>query len=1515
MNSLSSLSKSLTKNLFYNNHSKYRISPINQIETSTNSQDKKNSTNSIYHTIESTINYIFKIVYNKEFPSILSINSKLFLQNINNKSEELIEKNMNNKFYNFQEIKSFLANSKDKILNLYNEEYSFLNETFLNYQKNPKKYELLQDKIYKHCYKDNNRYIFHKCNNPGKYGNFIKIKKNSQITYFICIKCKKCYKNNYINFYCKTCDKEYFRCININLNIYSNSNNIKIVSTNNSKDIFLATWKRYHCGLFNNEIMKCIKCKNYFYYNIETDKLICQNKKCNLTLNPKNILWKCVKCSKDFHSQVKPFNPYENRIYKKEINYIILNKNKAKPINISKCSNCGKSLNTNNITFYHNKYCKGELFKGILFRKEIIVCNKCQYTNYIDEFDWTCPFCNKSISNNNNKEKMENNNKVKKDFNKEKNLENKSSIGSSYLIKRNSTKDETEIKSNNNNNYDNITELYDYKSKRFSFFTKTTPIRPSLKNKNFKEINNKDDNKESINYLKTSSNVKGDSTYYSFYKFYNKGMYNSSNSILSNSNSLHNKDRKTFHSIIIKVKNRILNSMNKKKEEDKDEEDEDKRERSENQKKILFQNKERLNNNNKYRRIETDINKRKKEKKINENQDEHIKEEEKKKSKKRIYILRDKPKRNDIIKTKVLNNVNNLICVKKSLTKNNAMNDSKLYKKKEENNIITKNPLKELNMIGNYYIDKQKEKVISGPLNTDSIIYPKRIILRSNIFYNNNKNLEKNKINNNDNNKNNRNSYIKNNKEKNEYDDKNNNKNKDKDNNIPSIDYKNGKKLKYDNIYKKNENLNKDNNKNNIKDKNKKNNKFITINTDYKLKKYKKIYVDKINKIIKNNNNNNNKIYKTETKENKYNKINLKDNNIFKLKVNNKNNNKDINKDNKENNKDNNKDYNKDNYKDNNKNNNGDINKDINKDMNKDMNKKINYDNNKDKDINNDNNKDKDINHNNNKKSKFIFITKRKTLQNKININFSPKKDNKIFKKSITNIENKKENQINTNIIKDNKKDEEINTFETPSYKNRSSIRTRNNFHNSVKNTYSISSLINKNLQEFFDNNKFNQENNDNKEKDKMRVSLKKTFNVSGLNKNLQNILEDENNSNNNKINNLEKNEKKENEENDMDSFSSLRDEKKDSDLTEGEEEEEEKKDIINDSNIKKVIQHFAKRNSIVKILKDIGEEGEDGKNNNNKKNHIVLQGLIHHVNLISSPEKIGILEKQSIIPLFLDEEYDYLESIGEGSNGSVFLIRDKKTNKEYALKKMVCQAFDEILKIKDKLELIYSLDHENIMKIHKIQYKCLDFTTYAINIVMDRAISDWNKEITQRAKKKNFYTEKELVNIAQQIISSLAYLQKKYIAHRDIKPQNILIFENNIYKIADLGEMKGNISDIEDQMTIRGSTKFMSPALKDGLKYNQTGVKHNVFKSDVFSLGYCFLYAMSLDMEILEQASEFWGGNKDFKKIEIDIKKYIGKNKYSDKFIDFVGKMILENESQREDFLGLEKELKNFEI
>ena len=88
--------------------------------------------------------------------------------------------------------------------------------------------------------------------------------------------------------------------------------------------------------------------------------------------------------------------------------------------------------------------------------------------------------------------------------------------------------------------------------------------------------------------------------------------------------------------------------------------------------------------------------------------------------------------------------------------------------------------------------------------------------------------------------------------------------------------------------------------------------------------------------------------------------------------------------------------------------------------------------------------------------------------------------------------------------------------------------------------------------------------------------------------------------------------------------------------------------------------------------------------------------------------------------------------------------------------------------------------------------------TTYLLFVLMEKAETDWNTEIENRIKSQNFYKESELMNILKQLASCFYYLQIKNIAHRDIKPQNILIFNNNIYKITDLGEAKNNLCNSE---------------------------------------------------------------------------------------------------------------------
>ena len=188
----------------------------------------------------------------------------------------------------------------------------------------------------------------------------------------------------------------------------------------------------------------------------------------------------------------------------------------------------------------------------------------------------------------------------------------------------------------------------------------------------------------------------------------------------------------------------------------------------------------------------------------------------------------------------------------------------------------------------------------------------------------------------------------------------------------------------------------------------------------------------------------------------------------------------------------------------------------------------------------------------------------------------------------------------------------------------------------------------------------------------------------------------------------------------------------------------------------------------------------------------------------------------------------------------------------------------------------------------------------------MDLAENDWDKEINYRAKIKKYYTENELINILKQLNSALFFLQKyKKIAHRDIKPENILIFKNDIFKIGDFGEAKEN-KNPKQFNTLRGTELYMSPLLYNSLHENKEDVKHNQYKSDMFSLGYCFVYAASLNLDIIFKIRDINNTISLKKILMIEFNR-----RYSGKFVDLILKMIDFNEEKRIDFIELEKILR----
>jgi serine/threonine protein kinase len=282
----------------------------------------------------------------------------------------------------------------------------------------------------------------------------------------------------------------------------------------------------------------------------------------------------------------------------------------------------------------------------------------------------------------------------------------------------------------------------------------------------------------------------------------------------------------------------------------------------------------------------------------------------------------------------------------------------------------------------------------------------------------------------------------------------------------------------------------------------------------------------------------------------------------------------------------------------------------------------------------------------------------------------------------------------------------------------------------------------------------------------------------------------------------------------------------------------------------------------------------------------------------------------------FNSDDFNILRQIGQGSYGKIFEVEDKY-HRHFALKKIIAYSLKEVELIKKEYNILYSLQNLEIdlIGIFGLETKKLDRTTYSINVLMELAKCDWEKEIKQRSSLNKYYTEKELIIILKKLVKTFSRLQKANVSHRDIKPQNILVCNgnNNLnLKIADFGEAKKIINKSGGdnntiKQTIRGTELYMSPILFNSLRnkmvYKYT--KHNTYKSDVFSLGYCMLLASSLSYKLLCEIREL----KSMKDIENIVESYINKgiSFYSEKYWSIIFNMLELDEKNRPDFIELE--------
>lgn len=160
------------------------------------------------------------------------------------------------------------------------------------------------------------------------------------------------------------------------------------------------------------------------------------------------------------------------------------------------------------------------------------------------------------------------------------------------------------------------------------------------------------------------------------------------------------------------------------------------------------------------------------------------------------------------------------------------------------------------------------------------------------------------------------------------------------------------------------------------------------------------------------------------------------------------------------------------------------------------------------------------------------------------------------------------------------------------------------------------------------------------------------------------------------------------------------------------------------------------------------------------------------------------------------ENDFMKISRLGNGSYGQVFKIKQKETNKIFALKEINKSKLlkeNKYYQLKTENDILKLCSHPNIVKYYGFYENQISFS-----IIEEYCpYGDLSSFISEN---KQNLSISEIQYIIGQIIICLEYLSTKSIIHRDIKPENFLITDDFNLKLIDFGTATffGKIFDSE---------------------------------------------------------------------------------------------------------------------
>src|SRR4029079_7791826 len=208
--------------------------------------------------------------------------------------------------------------------------------------------------------------------------------------------------------------------------------------------------------------------------------------------------------------------------------------------------------------------------------------------------------------------------------------------------------------------------------------------------------------------------------------------------------------------------------------------------------------------------------------------------------------------------------------------------------------------------------------------------------------------------------------------------------------------------------------------------------------------------------------------------------------------------------------------------------------------------------------------------------------------------------------------------------------------------------------------------------------------------------------------------------------------------------------------------------------------------------------------------------------------------DASTLIAAALDDRYVIERELGAGGMAVVYLARDRKLDREVALK-VLRPELGAVLgaeRFLTEIKISARLDHPHILTLID-SGESNGFLYYVLPFVRGESLRD-------KLNREHQLGIEEALPLTRQVASALDYAHRQHLVHRDIKPENILMQEGEAL-LADFGialavkEAGGN--RLTQTGLSLGTPQYMSPE-------QATGDRGIDARSDVYSLA-AVLYEM----------------------------------------------------------------------